>query len=32
MTSSLYGRWAVTPHLDGSLEPCGPARRFRIEQ
>ncbi len=32
VTSSLYGRWTVTPHLDGSLEPCGPARQFRIEQ
>jgi hypothetical protein len=30
VTSSLYGRWTVTPHLDGSLEPCGPARQFRI--
>jgi hypothetical protein len=32
VTSSLYGRWTVTPHLDGSLEACGPARQFRIEQ
>jgi hypothetical protein len=32
VTSSLYGRWTVTPHLDGSLPPCGPARQFRIEQ
>ena len=32
VTSSLYGRWTVTPHLDGSLEPCGPARRFQIAQ
>jgi len=32
VTSSLYGSWTVTPHLDGSLKPCGPARQFRIEQ
>jgi hypothetical protein len=32
VTSSLYGRWTVTPHLDGSLDACGPARQFRIEQ
>lgn len=32
VTSSLYGRWTVTPHLDGSLKPCGPARQFRILQ
>jgi hypothetical protein len=30
--SSLYGQWTVTPHLDGSLDPCGPTTRFRIEQ
>jgi hypothetical protein len=32
VTSSLYGHWTVTPHLDGSLDACGPARQFRIEQ
>lgn len=31
VTNSLYGSWTVTPHLDGSLKPCGPARQFRIE-
>lgn len=32
MTSGLYGRWKVVPHLDGEREPCGPARRFVIRQ
>lgn len=32
MTSSLYGRWRVEPHLDGSPVPCGRSRGFVIEQ
>jgi hypothetical protein len=28
---SLYGRWKVEPHLDGSSRPCGRARSFRID-
>lgn len=32
MTSSLYGRWKVEPHLDGSPAPCGRSSRFVIEQ
>jgi hypothetical protein len=32
MTSSLYGKWKVVPHLDGNLKPCGPATRFSITQ
>jgi hypothetical protein len=30
MTSSLYGRWRVVPHLDGASEPCGRELRFEI--
>jgi hypothetical protein len=30
MTSSLYGKWKVIPHLDGSLEACGAATGFSI--
>jgi hypothetical protein len=29
-TASLYGRWKVVPHLDGSLKPCGAATAFSI--
>jgi hypothetical protein len=32
MTSSLYGKWKVVPHLDGSLKPCGAATVFSITQ
>ncbi len=32
MTSSLYGRWRVEPHLDGSSVPCGRSRSFVIQQ
>ena len=29
-TSSLYGRWRVTPYLDESARPCGAATVFSI--
>lgn len=29
-TASLYGRWKVVPHLDGSLKPCGAGTTFSI--
>ncbi len=29
-TASLYGKWKVVPHLDGSLKPCGAATTFSI--
>jgi hypothetical protein len=32
MTSSLYGKWKVVPHLDGDLRPCGAASSFSIKQ
>ena len=32
MTSSLYGKWKVVPHLDGSLKACGAATAFTITQ
>jgi len=32
MTSSLYGKWKVVPHLDGSLRPCAVATPFSITQ
>jgi hypothetical protein len=32
MTSSLYGKWRVVPHLDGSLKACGKATAFSITQ
>ena len=32
MTSSLYGKWKVVPHLDGSLKACGAATAFSITQ
>jgi hypothetical protein len=32
MTSSLYGKWKVVPHLDGSLTPCGRGAVFTITQ
>lgn len=32
MTSSLYGKWKVVPHLDGSLKACGRATVFSITQ
>jgi hypothetical protein len=32
MTSSLYGKWKVVPHLDGNLKPCGAATAFTITQ
>ena len=32
VTSSLYGRWTVVPHLDGDPEPCGAGREFTIRQ
>lgn len=28
---SLYGRWRVEPHLDGSPLPCGPPKVFYVE-
>ena len=30
MTSGLYGRWKVVPHLDDGREACGRARSFVI--
>ena len=30
--SSLYGKWKVVPHLDGSLKACGAAGVFSIAQ
>lgn len=32
MASSLYGKWKVVPHLDGSLKACGAATVFSITQ
>ena len=32
MASSLYGKWRVVPHLDGSLKACGAAAAFSITQ
>ena len=32
MTSSLYGKWKVVPHLDGSLKACGAGAAFSITQ
>lgn len=32
MTSSLYGKWKVVPHLDGSSKACGKASTFSITQ
>ena len=32
MASSLYGKWKVVPHLDGSLKACGAAAAFSITQ
>ena len=32
MTSSLYGKWKVVPHLDGNLQACGAATVFSITQ
>jgi len=32
MTSSLYGRWKVVPHLNGSQKACGKATLFSITQ
>jgi hypothetical protein len=32
MTSSLYGKWKVIPHIDGSLRACGAPTVFSIKQ
>jgi len=32
VTNSLYGRWTVVAHLDGSSEPAGPPSSFTLTQ
>jgi hypothetical protein len=32
LSHSLYGRWSVEPHVDGSPKACGPALKFWIAQ
>lgn len=32
MTSSLYGKWRIVPHIDGSLKACGAPTVFSIKQ